>query len=593
MERSPKNTGAAGISNQSISRITATHEGRVFAGTNTTNYFNERDPALDLLPFAERAPFNAYGKGDLEPECHPGTRTEVLKLIRDWIDGKDQRHIFWLSGLAGSGKSTIARTIARQVYNTTKWSASFFFSHGDADIGNAKRIISTIARQLASKNPGYRKLVQELLMEDHEVIHRILTDQWQELVAGPISQLENEFSYSPLTIVIDGLDECEEDGGIEQMLQLITNTHRFDKLQLRLLLTSRPETHFRDCFHDLSPDVYKRFALQDVPHDIVNRDIRGFLQHRLSKTRLKDDVLSSLVSRASHSFIWASTACRFILGGKSFARERAKLILEDSDYPMTPQRELDEIYSRVLANAVSSDLEHENQALYTCFRRVIGSIVVLLTPLSLQSISNLLGSHETDISQMLEDLHSILEIPEDSSAPLRLHHPTFRDFLLDRKRCQDSNFHVEKNAAHKTLHEFCIQLMTRYLKQDICHLEDLGLTGAYITKSNLGSFIPPEVQYACLNWVTHLQMSHAQDRGYHEVERFLENHALHWIEALAWMQKIDHGIRMIEVLESFVPTCGTTYYLRSYLAPVKYFMQSNHRSFLLFPLTIYWFEPGW
>lgn len=63
------------------------------------------------------------------PTCLPDTRVDVLREIFDWADRQDNRCIFWLNGLAGTRKSTIARTIARK-YSEEHLGASFFFSRG-------------------------------------------------------------------------------------------------------------------------------------------------------------------------------------------------------------------------------------------------------------------------------------------------------------------------------------------------------------------------------------------------------------------------------------------------------------------------------
>src|SRR2546427_377252 len=71
------------------------------------------------------------------------------------------------------------------------------------------------------------------------------------------------------------------------------------------------------------------------------------------------------------------------------------------------------------------------------------------------------------VDQTLDDLHAILDIPMEPTRQVRLHHPSFRDFLLDRKRCGDSNFWVDEKLAHMSLATSCIQLMSKFLKQDI------------------------------------------------------------------------------------------------------------------------------
>jgi hypothetical protein len=65
--------------------------------------------------------------------------------------------------------------------------------------------------------------------------------------------------------------------------------------------------------------------------------------------------------------------------------------------------------------------------------------------------------------------------------------------------------------------------------------------------------LPPEVQYACLYWVQHLQRSGSQVHDSEEVHRFLQAHLLHWLEALGWIGKITEGIKAILSLEAHIP----------------------------------------
>src|SRR5262249_44129226 len=135
----------------------------------------------------------------------------------------------------------------------------------------------------------------------------------------------------------------------------------------------------------------------------------------------------------------------------------------------------------------------------------------LFSPLSSDSLSKLLDvTEQQDIEQTLEDLHSILDIPEDRSRPLRLHHPTFRDFLLDNDRCGDPKFWVDEKQAHRILAHSCIHLMSSALKQDICCVGAPGVLATDVQENQVKRCIPPEVQYACLYWVQHLQNSGTQ-----------------------------------------------------------------------------------
>jgi len=155
-----------------------------------------------------------------------------------------------------------------------------------------------------------------------------------------------------------------------------------------------------------------------------------------------------------------------------------------------------------------------------------------------------------DVNQTFEDLYAILDIPEDSTGPLRLHHPSFRDFLLNKDRCGE--FWVHEKEAHQNLAKRCIQLMSQTLKKDVCELYSPGYQAAQVESSRVQKYLPLEVQYACLYWVQHLQISGSQVHDSDNVHQFLQEHLLHWFEALGWMGKTLEGIKAILSLEAHV-----------------------------------------
>lgn len=107
---------------------------------------------FEQLPEATQAPFDASDK-QRDPLCLEGTRTEVLKRIRAWLYGNSESCILWLNGMAGTGKSTIARTMARELHDRGHLGASFFFSRGKGDVAHAGLFFCSLAKQLALSGP--------------------------------------------------------------------------------------------------------------------------------------------------------------------------------------------------------------------------------------------------------------------------------------------------------------------------------------------------------------------------------------------------------------------------------------------------------
>jgi hypothetical protein len=155
----------------------------------------------------------------------------------------------------------------------------------------------------------------------------------------------------------------------------------------------------------------------------------------------------------------------------------------------------------------------------------------------------------------LNDLHAILDIANDPTRPVRLHHPSFRDFLLNQKRSEA--FWVEEHEAHQTLATQCIQIMSKSLRQDICSVGHPGTLVAEIENSAVQEYLTPEIQYACIYWIEHLEKGNVQLADNDQVHQFLQYHLLHWLEALGWMRKVSEGIHAIAALESMTDVRST------------------------------------
>jgi hypothetical protein len=488
----------------------------------------------------------------------------MLEHIRAWADSDDTRHIFWLSGWAGTGKSTIARTVAQENNNRKRLGASFFFTRGGGDVSRADNFFTSIAVQFAHNAPPLQHYIREAITQRRDIATQTLRDQWRQLVLGPLSKLNGNANPLSYILVVDALDECDDENYIRIILQLLAEARSLKTVRLRVFLTSRPDIPIRHSFNRVPEAEHQDFVLHNISSAIVDNDIYLYLEHSLRLIGQErgleagwpgEEIVRRLTQKASGLFIWAATACRFIQKGKQFTTRRLAMILESSSNAITaPEKHLDDIYNTVLEHSMSSDYtDEERKELYGLLRHILGSIVVLFSPLSADSLARLLNIAKEDINQSLEDLHAILDIPKDQTHLLRLHHPSFRDFLLNRDRCGNVHFWVDDKQVHRTLAESCIQLMSASLKQDICGLDAPGALVADIESSRVERSLPPELQYACLYWIQHLQKSDAQFYDNGQVHLFLQVHLLHWLEALGWIGKSSEGILAILSLEALIP----------------------------------------
>ncbi|KAH8594887.1 putative WD-repeat protein [Bisporella sp. PMI_857] len=558
-------------------------------------YNISQENPLSLLPFAANASFNSSTRQH-ESTCLPNTRVAVLQKTSQWADSEDQQCLFWLSGMAGTGKSTIAHTVARNYFEQGRLAASFFFSRGGGDAGNASKFVTTIAIQLAVHIPPVERHIRDAVTACKIIASQSLADQWRQLVLKPLLKLEGNDTYRSYIMIIDALDECEDEKDIRIILRLLAEARSLKKVRLRALITSRPEVPIRNGFCKISDAEHHDFILHDMEAAIVDHDIFIFLEHQMGLIGQEwclgaswpgEQALRRLVINASGLFIWAATAYRFINEGRHRAAKRLSMMLKGSTSTRTPEHHLNDVYLKVLKSTIhEEDLEEDKEDTYSMLKQVLGTIVLLYSPLSTKSLSELLSFPIGAIEGGLADLHAILNIPKDTSRALRLHHPSFRDFLLNKDRCSDPNFWIDKKQAHQALADRCVRLMSTSLKQDICGLNTPGVLVSDVESSRVERSLPPEAQYACLYWIQHFHKSGAQYRDDDQVHQFLQVHLLHWLEALGWMGKTSEGIHAILSLEAQIQADKSPS-LHAFIHDVKRFALYNRLMIEQAPLQIY------
>ena len=125
--------------------------------------------------------------------------------------------------MAGTGKSTIARTTAESFANQRLLGASFFLKRGKGERGNATQFFTTIATDLMVRVPEIRPSIRKAIDGDLGICNKDLKDQFKKLLLQPLSEVA---SLQPLelVIVIDALDECERDKDTREILQLLPRT---------------------------------------------------------------------------------------------------------------------------------------------------------------------------------------------------------------------------------------------------------------------------------------------------------------------------------------------------------------------------------
>ena len=308
--------------------------------------------------------------------------------------------------------------------------------------------------------------------------------------------------------------------------------------------------------------------MSNVP---LNSDIRLFfgtqladiIKNRSDYNLLRDWPSSSdldiLCEKAAGLFIYASTVVGFVASGDHQPTERLTDIISLPQSTVEEGRSgIDQLYTEVLRQAFLN-IRADDRRFYSCFRSVVGAVLLVFNPLSVSTLSDLLGiSH---VSTTLRSLHSLLVIPTSEPDPTPIHalHKSFPDFLTDPGRCTDQQFFVEPSIHHREILLPCIKLMKARLKRNICQLDNyVPLREVEDLATHRTAYIGDALGYACKFWANHLAGITGNIHDIEEVDKainnFFETSLLFWIEVLSLMGNLDAGVYAINNIEEWYTT---------------------------------------
>jgi hypothetical protein len=482
--------------------------------------------------------------------------------LETWAQDPSGKPIFWLNGMAGTGKSTISRTFAQSLAEKGQLGASFFFKRGEGDRGNASRFFTTIVSQLVLKVPALRRHVSKAIEADPAISGRAISEQFQKLVLEPLSAIQNaKTPILRLIIVVDALDECDRERDMETILRLLPSTQTMAAISLPIFVTSRPELPIRLGFRAMSEDVHQDLVLHEMPPSTIEHDISVYLKHELEEVRNdrllpldwpSESDIQALVDMAVPLFIFAATVCRFIRDRRWNPRQQLDTVI--SYQTASQASKLDRTYLPILDHLLVDLNTPEKATLIREFQEIIGSIIILAEPLPATYLAALLDIPESVVECRIDPLHSVLSIPVNKNSPIRLLHLSFREFLVDPLKEGNNPFWITETESHAASLIKCLEMMSRPhgLKSNICKLNFPGKLRADIDNPIILGCLSTDLQYACRYWVYHLEQSKTQiDDGGH-VDSFLQQYFRNWLEALSLLGKMSQSIAMITTLERIV-----------------------------------------
>ena len=497
--------------------------------------------------------------------CMKGTRGDVLLQVENWLNDEKDKHVFWLNGLAGTGKSTIAQTFAEMSFADGKLGASFFCSRDFEGRSNLQSIFPTIAFQLAYQYLHFREALLPTLKANPNVGQESLCSQIEKLIVGPFCATQ-----LPTLIIIDALDECKDKEPASALLSVLSRyVHKIPLV--KFFITGRPEPRIRSGFRlqSLQPHT-EVLRLHEVEHSLVDSDIKLFLKAQFidiaknrSGTSLGGDwpdqhSIDVLCQKAAGFFIYASTVIKFISSDHHPPDERLALIISlPEDTSHEGKLGVDLLYTQVLDQAFQ-DVDSSDHSLYSHLKSVMGAVVLVFNPLSIRSLSDLLWDYSTPsrIFNSLRTLHSVLLVPENTDHPVRIFHKSFPDFLTDPERCTNNHFFINPSIHHREIFLSCLGVMERGLRRNICELDDYsGLQEVDNLPRLRTTYISDALEYACRFWASHLPKvptsGHEIKEVYEAIDKFFTTNLLFWIEVLVLTKNLDIGVYALDNVDQW------------------------------------------
>jgi NACHT domain len=359
--------------------------------------------------------------------------------------------ICWIYGPAGTGKSSVAHTIAKQCTDKQSIVLTFFFSRGRVDRTALTKVFTTLAYRLAASEalPSAQQSIKHAIQRDPSILSANFEAQFQQLVLQPI-MAGSLPSMPQIIIIIDGLDECDYIHQTPLIKLLVEKAPALFPLAW-FLVTSQPEEQIRNEFR-IAAATTQQIALYDYSavDDIWRVCHSGFAeiartqdwewQQYMPNPWPSDAEIGQVVQKSEGIFIYISTLLKFVGEGDDLPQNKLQVALK-------AHAGLDSIYCQVLASARGANKQ-----------LVLSAIILLQQTLSITELGELLQLSPAKVRIALHGTRSILNIPQSDAEAVVPYHASIGDFVQDSTRSEGHFSSLSKQ--HGIILQKCIQLVT-------------------------------------------------------------------------------------------------------------------------------------
>ncbi|KAJ7246137.1 hypothetical protein B0H12DRAFT_1126943 [Mycena haematopus] len=472
--------------------------------------------------------------------CCPETRSETLTAIISQLSSSAERPItVWLFGIAGSGKSTIAMSIAED--SKIKLGAFASLTRNATGTAYPRSILHTIVLKLAESNPKIFNAVRRTLDSERGIANNTdIHEQFEKLLHAPL-RLAAPHSKARFLIILDALDECLDYRSRQALISLIQNDFPRLPAYFSFLITSRPTWDIVASFQD-NLQIYK-FPLETRS----NRDMDGifrYIEHCLVQSsppcRLRDleSSIQSLSIGAGGLYFWAAATCGLVRQ----AHDPDRMLRDVLANGIHTMPSLETLYTTALEETGLWDSHN-----------ILATIVLTLDAL--------LALNQGQSAAVLSRLGAVVQW---TKGEFRGYIHPFRAYLF--RQLALSNLYgksghprfVDYVQGNQHLALGCLSVLTSQLRFNICKLES-----SYHLNSEVGDLqirinaeVSAELAYAAKFCMKHLKAIERQQSTtalFSASSKFFPDCFLHWLEINSLFCRISSTRMELDILKRFVP----------------------------------------
>ncbi|KAB5587931.1 hypothetical protein CTheo_8627 [Ceratobasidium theobromae] len=437
--------------------------------------------------------------------CTEGTRTAIMSEMGNWSLDPDVPDLYLMSGMAGTGKTTIVCSFSNYLEERKQLGASFFCTRTSPECRDASRIVPTIAYQLARYSIPFQSALCEVLGHDPDIGTKNIVKQFERLLKVPLLQVKEAIPEN-LVVVIDALDECEDRHGVKLILEVL---FKFAPgLPLKFFVTSRPEPEIYEKMVSRASGSRTVLHLHEIEKSLVQADIELYLNEELQSVSPTPSQIRELAEQSGSLFIYAATLVRYIQLGKhsSISQKRLRAVLGMASESAKKNVEIDALYTAILQSALDEEGFESDEVGDV---RLHGGLVSTL-------------------------------------------HGSFPDFMFSQER--SGPFFCDAPQHNQLIVRQCFDLMGQQLRFNICDLELSFILDANVEDldGRIEKAISPSLVYACCYWGDHLRLAASSNDLCKLLDDLLSNQLLFWMEVLSLKWEITVGTKILVLAKQWL-----------------------------------------